>query len=108
MCGCPTLVRHISVVSLFRLLNWLQVDQGICGSCWSHGMTAAISGAYFLKYNEMHIFSKQELVDCSWNYGNFGCGGGEDFLGYQWIMANGGLATRDNYGPYLMQVSHTS
>lgn len=31
-----------------------------------------------------------------------GCtGGGEDFRGYQWIMANGGLPTRPAYGPYL-------
>ncbi|RYY33383.1 hypothetical protein EON62_04280, partial [archaeon] len=78
-------------------------DQGICGSCWSHGATAAISGAYFLKYGAMYVFSKQELIDCSWPFGNNGCGGGEDFSGYQWIMQNGGLSTRANYGPYLMQ-----
>lgn len=32
-----------------------------------------------------------------------GCGGGEDFLAYSWMMANGGLASKDQYGPYLSQ-----
>jgi uncharacterized membrane protein YwzB len=79
------------------------VDQGICGSCWSHGATATIAGSYFLKYGTLSIFSKQELVDCSWPMGNAGCNGGDDFLAYIWIMQNGGLATREQYGPYLMQ-----
>lgn len=56
------------------------MDQGICGSCWTFGATGAVSGQYFLKYGSMVIFSKQEVVDCSWNFGVDGCGGGEDFL----------------------------
>jgi hypothetical protein len=27
--------------------------------------------------------------------------GGEDFLAYQWIMQNGGIAAAADYGPYL-------
>lgn len=79
------------------------MDQGICGSCWTFGATGAVSGQYFLKYGSMVIFSKQEVVDCSWNFGVDGCGGGEDFLAYSWMMNNGGLASKDQYGPYLSQ-----
>ncbi len=35
--------------------------------------------------------------------GNFGCGGGEDFQAYNWIINNGGLAGEYSY-PYLGQV----
>lgn len=77
-------------------------DQGICGSCWAHGATGSISGAYFLAHGSLLSFSKQEIMDCSWPYGNDACDGGLDYQGYQWIMSNGGLSTTSNYGPYLM------
>ena len=48
--------------------------------------------------------SQQELVDCSWGEGNNACDGGEDFRAYQWIMKHG-LASEDDYGPYLAVVS---
>ena len=47
-------------------------------------------------------------MDCSWGEGNNACDGGEDFRAYQWIMKHGGLATEDNYGPYLAQVSQSN
>jgi C1A family cysteine protease len=77
-------------------------DQGVCGSCWSFGSTGTIEGAYFLKYGSLHVFSQQELMDCSWNFGNNACDGGEDFRAYQWIMQNGGFSFKDSYGSYLM------
>jgi C1A family cysteine protease len=77
-------------------------DQGICGSCWTFGTVGTLEGSYFLKYNKLVKFSEQELVDCVWPYGSIGCNGGEDWRAYSWIMSNGGLATADSYGPYLM------
>jgi C1A family cysteine protease len=76
-------------------------DQGICGSCWSFGTTGAIEGAYFLKYNHLVHLSQQNLVDCSWGFGNNGCEGGEDYRAYDWIIKHGGIATSDSYGQYL-------
>jgi len=77
-------------------------DQGVCGSCWSFGSTGAIEGAYFLKYGKLKVMAEQELMDCSWSQGNNACDGGEDYRAYDWIMQNGGMSFKENYGPYLM------
>ena len=60
-------------------------DQAICGSCWAHGATATLEGQYFLKTGKMVVFSKQELMDCSWTFGNNACDGGNDFMG-EWLL----------------------
>lgn len=53
--------------------------------------------------------SEQALVDCSWGYGNNGCGGGESERAYKWIIDNGCLPIGVTYGTgqYLMEVSLT-
>lgn len=76
-------------------------DQAICGSCWSFGTTGTIEGALFLKTNKSVLLSQQNLIDCSWGFGNNGCDGGEEFRSYEWIMKHGGIATSDSYGQYL-------
>lgn len=81
-------------------------DQGICGSCWSFGSTGTMEGAYFLKYGKLKVFAQQELMDCSWGHGNNACDGGEDWRAYDWVMENGGISFKENYGPYLMADSY--
>lgn len=76
-------------------------DQATCGSCWSFGTTGTIEGAYFVKTGKLPILSQQQMVDCSWQYGNNGCDGGEDFRAYKYIIDAGGLSTQEDYGHYL-------
>eukprot|EP00475_Leptophrys_vorax_P015628 TRINITY_DN2192_c0_g1_i1.p1 TRINITY_DN2192_c0_g1~~TRINITY_DN2192_c0_g1_i1.p1 ORF type:complete len:527 (-),score=129.86 TRINITY_DN2192_c0_g1_i1:78-1658(-) len=76
-------------------------DQGICGSCWSFGAAETIEGTLFLRTGVMARLSSQALVDCSWSFGNMGCDGGNDFLGYEWIMKSGYIPTEASY-PYTM------
>ena len=51
--------------------------------------------------------SKQQLLDCSWGYGNFGCRGGQSWKALKWIQTHG-VATRASYGRYLEQVGLTA
>ena len=73
-----------------KSMNWTALgavtpvkDQGICGSCWSFGTTGTLEGSHFVKTGNLVPLSQQELMDCSWNFGNNACDGGEDFRAYQ-------------------------
>lgn len=56
---------------------------GCARSCWSFGTTGTLEGQYFLQTGKLVQLSQQELVDCSWTFGNDACDGGEDFRAYQ-------------------------
>lgn len=84
-------------------------DQGTCGSCWSFGATGAIEGALARATKATQPFptevSQQNLLDCSWRFGNNACDGGLDWEGFEWMIQNntGAIATASSYGPYLNQ-----
>jgi len=78
-------------------------DQAVCGSCWSFGTTGTIEGQYFAKTGHLVRLSEQQLIDCSWQKGDNGCNGGEDFRAYSYIMEAGGIALNEVYGGYLGQ-----
>ena len=87
---------------LFGAVNPVK-DQAVCGSCWSFGTSGTIEGQYFVKTGHLVRLSEQQLIDCSWQKGDNGCNGGEDFRAYQYIMEAGGIALNDVYGGYLGQ-----
>ena len=80
-------------------------DQGTCGSCWTYGITGTIEGQIAIKTGKGVSLSQQNVMDCSWGYGNMACDGGLDYMGLTWLLQhnNGSLATEASYGSYLNQ-----
>ncbi|XP_068747154.1 counting factor associated protein D-like [Montipora capricornis] len=78
-------------------------SQGICGSCYAYSVTGAMEGAYFIKTGTLLNLSEQQIIDCSWGFGNRGCKGGYPHRAMQWVIKHGGLATEASYGRYLAQ-----
>lgn len=82
--------------------NGVVKDQANCGSCWAFGASGAMEAAWFMETGEQLSFSEQQLVDCSWNQGNYACDGGWPEAGIDYVVDNGGIATGTLY-EYLGQ-----
>jgi C1A family cysteine protease len=81
-------------------------DQKFCGSCWAHSGSEAVESAYFIKTGILPNLSVQQLVDCSYSYGNNGCNGG--WYMYAWTYANTNGITTESAYPYTATSSRGS
>ncbi|KAI8473422.1 MAG: hypothetical protein J3K34DRAFT_518916 [Monoraphidium minutum] len=77
-------------------------DQATCGSCWAFATTGTMEGAWYAATGESISLSEQQLVDCSWDYGNNGCGGGNMEPAIQYVTDAGGALGEEAY-QYLGQ-----
>jgi len=84
-------------------------DQGVCGSCWTYGLTEPIESIQAIRTGRLIELPEQFVVDCTWvnssgsSAGNAGCDGGESDIGALEIVRKfGGIVpTAESYGSYL-------
>ena len=84
-------VYYDSVLELPSSVDWSQTgavtgvkNQGRCGSCWAFSSTGALEGAYYLKNKNLKSLSEQQLVDCTYGKGNYGCNGGMPYNSFRY------------------------
>lgn len=58
----------------------------------------------FKKTGNLTRLSVQNLVDCSKPHGNNGCDWGDPYIGYEYVLHNGGVEAEATY-PYEGRVS---
>ncbi|KAF0291936.1 Cathepsin L [Amphibalanus amphitrite] len=70
-------------------------NQGQCGSCWAMSVTGALEGAWALAGHPLVSLSDQQLMDCSGDYGNYGCNGGWIDASFRRVQAAPELTGQD-------------
>jgi len=97
-------LRQSHLTSLPDQVDWRDAgavtavkDQGKCGSCWAFASTGALEGMHKRSKGKLVSLSEQQLVDCSRDWGNQGCNGGEPEAAYSYVTEVGGIDTERSY-----------
>ena len=82
------------------LLNsiYLFIISAEIGSCWAFSTVATVEAINKIATGKLVSLSEQELVDCDRAF-NEGCNGGLMDYAFEFIIANGGIDTEEDY-PY--------
>lgn len=64
-------------------------DQGNCASCYAMASNGALEAQIALITQNLTKLSDQQIIDCSFDYGNYGCSGGDTGATYEYIIQNG-------------------
>merc|ERR1712187_464421 len=70
-------------------------NQGKCGSCWTFSATGAMEAHIAIQFNRYIDLSQQQLLDCSADYGEKGCDGGNMPGAYAYARDNGMMSAGD-------------
>jgi C1A family cysteine protease len=87
----------------YSWLNWSPsvvtgvYNQGQCGSCWAFSATEQIESMWALAGHTLVGLSMQQITSCD-PYDD-GCGGGNPYNAYKYVMSVGGLDSYSSY-PY--------
>lgn len=71
-------------------------DQRDCACCYAMSSTGALEAQIKLTSQNLTKLSDQQIIDCSFDYGNSGCGGGNTGNTFEYIQQNG-IATDLSY-----------
>jgi len=74
-------------------------DQGFCSASYAFGASQVMTGAWFIKHSQSISFSEQLLIDCTWQWGNFGCEGGRPELALIAVMQSDPLPMTEQAYP---------
>jgi len=87
-----------------RYTNWTAKNvvtdvknQFQCGSCWAFSATGTVESMHAIKTGKLVSLSEENLIDCTFNYGNQGCDGGMPSNALDYIIANNGIDTEASY-----------
>ncbi|XP_045477244.1 procathepsin L-like [Harmonia axyridis] len=97
-----SLVATDKNVTIPSYVNWVEKgavtkvkDQGLCGSCYAFSAIGSLESNYKIFKGKLIPFSEKQLVDCSWNQGNYGCEGGLVSTAYEYVEKYGIESEKD-------------
>ncbi|XP_044758492.1 procathepsin L-like isoform X2 [Coccinella septempunctata] len=91
-----SLTQTSNNITLPTYVNWVEKgavtevkDQGLCGSCYAFSTIGSLESNNKITNGNLIPLSEQQLIDCSWEQGNYGCEGGLASNALQYVQEFG-------------------